>query len=183
MMPKLATVVLLGILLAGCQQTPVRDEGSNRSRITVGSTLTLNKPLVVPAGHARVFLQYGKVREKVRLKRYQPHCNFEITVVSDGTQRIEPGEFVVTDLSMDEEEVVRRSGPLRYAALQLSDDGDMAPQIALLIHHKLHAEGQPQVMRLTCHGGFADPWQAEYPSVSAIREALGEWVTLELADR
>lgn len=182
MITRLLAAALL-LMLTACQQAPVRDEDSPRSRIAPGSTVVLNKPLTVPAGHARVFLQGGEVRDKVRLKRYYPHCNFEIRSVSDGTLRIEPGRFLVTDLSTDEVELVRRQGAMQYAALRLSDGGDMMPQVARLIHHRLHAEGRPEVMRLTCHGGFSDPWQVEYPSISDIRHDLGEWVTLELADR
>jgi len=173
---------LLVVWLTACQQAPVRDENSPRSRIVPGSTVVLNKPLTVPAGHARVFLQDGEVREKVRLKRYYPHCNFEIRSVSDGTLRIEPGRFLVTGISTDEVELVRRRGALQYASLRLSDGGEMIPQVARLIHHQLHAEGRPEVMRLTCHGGFSDPWRVEYPSVADIRQDLGEWVTLEPAE-
>jgi hypothetical protein len=158
----------------------VRDEDSPLMRIAPGSTITLHEALTVPAGHARVFMQNGKVRAKTRLDRYRPHCNFEVRSVSDGSLRIEPDTFVVTKIIEDEEEVVSRQQPLRLAGWEMTG-GDALPMVTRLVRHRLHSQRQPQVMRLTCHGGFDDPWEVDYPSISEIRRALGERATLKLA--
>ena len=182
MMPKTVVVVALGFLLAACQQAPVRDETSQRSRVGAGSTFVLHEALLVPAGHARVFLQSGKVVSKTQLDRYRPHCNFETRVVSDGTLRIEPDTFLVTDVEEYEEEIVSRPQPIRVAALA-GDDGDVGGMISMItrfVRHWLYSERQPEVMRLTCHGGFDYPLDALPPSVAKIRQALGSYVTLNL---
>lgn len=178
---KLAMTVLTVMLASACQQAPVRDEDSPRSRIGVGSTIVLNEALTVPAGHARVFLQNGKVREKVELDRYRPHCNFEVRAVSEGDLQIEPDRFVVTDLVEDEEEVVEKRGPVQYAGLGIGGGMDSITLTSRYVQHRLSSERQPEVLWLTCHGGFDDPFDVEYPSISDIRKALGKWVTLELA--
>lgn len=182
---KLAITVLSVMVASACQQAPVRDEGedSTRSRIAVGSTIVLNEALTVPAGHARVFLQNGKIKTKVKIERYRPHCNFEVRNVSDGSLQIEPDRFVVTDLIEDEEEVVEKRGPVQYAALKISGGMDTVTLTSRFVRHSLNSASQPDVLWLTCHGGFADPFDVEYPSISDIRKALGEWVTLELVDR
>jgi hypothetical protein len=163
--------------LSACQSLPVTDETSPHSRIAVGSTVVLQQPLTVPVGHTRVFLQDGELREKHRLRIYYPHCNFELRTLSDAPQIIRPGRFVVTGLSWNEELVVEyRQGGMQ----RVSDAGDdYAPPINRLLHHRLAAPAQPELMRLTCHGGFADAWQASFPSVSEIRHALGEYVSIE----
>lgn len=182
MMPKLAVFVAAVLLLAACQQAPVRDEASHRSRVGVGSTFVLHESLIVPAGYARVFLQNGKVVAKVQLDRYRPHCNFEVRRVSDGHGRIEPDTFLVTGVDVYEEEIVVRPQPLRYAALAGGGDGDggMISMIARFARHWLYSERQPEVMRLTCHGGFDYPLDALTPSIAEIRQALGKYVTLNL---
>jgi hypothetical protein len=181
-MPKLIPIVLAALLLGACQQMPVTDENSPSMRVQPGSRIILHEALTVPAGHARVFLQGGKVVAKTKLKRYHPHCNFEVRQVSDGSLRIEPDTFLVTDVVTDEEEWVSREWPLRVAGWEMSGgalDGPM--MVTRLVHHRLDSPRQPQVMRLTCHGGFAEAWKVRYPSVSEIRRSLGQRATLELA--
>lgn len=116
----------------------------------------------------------------MRLDRYQPHCNFEVRTLSVGHTVIAPESFMVTALLEDEEEVVRGPEWRRYASLLGGLDDMQANRVSRFVHHTLYAAAQPDVMRLTCHGGFADPWQAEYPSVSEIRRALGELITIRV---
>jgi hypothetical protein len=182
MMPKVVVIVAATLLLAACQQAPVRDEASPRSRVNVGSTFVLHEGLTVPSGHARVFLQGGSVVAKNKLNRYYPHCNFEVRTVSDGTLRIEPDTFLVTEVVEDQEQVVTRPQPLRVARLSVGDDNDGGVTlITRFIRHRLSSERQPGVMRLTCHGGFDVPFYAQTPGIAEIRQALGEVVTLNLA--
>jgi len=181
MRPKRLTIVATMMLVAACQQAPIRDEDSPRMRIAPGSTITLHEALTVPAGHTRVFLQNGKVKGKTKLDQYYPHCNFEVRSVSNGTLRIEPDVFTVTAVTEDEEEVVTRTSPLRLASWRFSGGGDSVVLLTRFVAHRLDSPRQPQVMRLTCHGGFADPWQVDYPSITDIRQALGKLATVTLA--
>jgi hypothetical protein len=184
MMPKITGVVAAAVLLAGCQQAPVRDEASHDSRVSVGSSFVLHESLSVPAGHARVFLQGGKVVAKKKLDLYRPHCDFEVRSVSDGSLRIAPDSFLVTKVIVYEEEVVSRPQPLRYAAYPMvrvsGGDGSFS-LITRFVRHNLSSEKQPEVMRLTCHGGLDMPFYARTPGIAEIRQALGKYVTLELA--
>lgn len=181
MMPKLTALVALPLLLAACQQLPVQDEGS--SRIRVGSHLTLHQSLMVTAGHARVFMQNGQVVAKTKLDLYQPHCNFEVRSVSSGASIIEPDDFVVTAVMEDETEVVQGPPAQQYAAVgkMVAMGGDATlVMVTRFIRHNLESGHQPEVMRLTCHGGFAEPWQAAYPGIDEIRQSLGALVTLQM---
>lgn len=179
-MKLLLAFLAMGVLSA-CQQQPIRDEDSPWARIQPGSKIILHQTLTVPPGHARVFMQGGEVVAKVRLNQYLPHCNFETHSVSDGTLRIEADTFLVTNTYEGEEEVVFRNRPLRYVAWSWNGKDYNDPgMINLLVHHDLNSPNQPQVMRLTCHAGLTEIWEAHYPSISDIRHAMGSIATLEL---
>lgn len=182
MMPKMLVIVAMTLVLTACQQAPVRDESSYLSRVAVGSKFVLHESLTVPVGHARVFLQDGKVVDKVRLDRYRPHCNFEVRSVSDGTLRIEPDTFLVIGVDEDEEEIVSRPQLLRNVVLDSSEEGGGISMITLYVTHWLFSERQPEVMRLTCHGGLDFPFDARPPGIAEIRQALGKLVTLNLVN-
>ena len=177
-MMKRRYIVVSALLLSACQVDPVRDDSSPYSRLAVGSSITLHQELTVPTGHSRVFLQFGEVVAKVKLDQYQPHCNFEVQAVSKGDARILPDTFRVTKVMEDEEEVVVGPAPLRRAALRYSSDDMVTMMVTRFVRHTLYSVSQSQVMRLTCHGGFDEPWEVKTPSVSEIREALGEMASV-----
>lgn len=171
-------LVSTAALLAGCA-APLVDEGSPGYRLPLTSVVVLQQALPVPAGHARVFLQGGAVVEKHRLNPYRPHCNFEQRAVSDGTAVIAADRFTVTAVSVGEDFVVQRRAYV-YAALRLAGDDDSPGQVNRYLHHRLASDRQPEVMRLTCHGGFDLPGLAQLPSLVDMRAALGEVAVLEV---
>ncbi len=148
-------------------------------RVPAAATVILHQRLQVPAGTARVFLQDGAVVAKNRLHYYYPSCDFEVYRVSDGSARIEPDSFSVTRLSVGDDLVVWRRTPLRYAALGFAGDDDgMPPLVNRYVDYWLHSARQPQVMRLTCHGGFDFEGRATLPTAADIRTSLGVYATL-----
>lgn len=171
-------LVLVAAVLAGCA-TPMLDATLPGYRLPVGTAVVLQRELAVPTGHARVFLQQGRVVEKHRLDIYRPHCNFEQRAVSDGTAVIVADRFTVTAVSVGEDFVVQRRAYV-YAALRLAGDDDSPGQVNRYLHHRLASDRQPEVMRLTCHGGFDLPGLAQLPSLVDMRAALGEVAVIEL---
>lgn len=166
------------LLLAAC----VGPGGANQAahyRVPATATVTLHQRLQVPAGTARVFLQDGAVVAKNHLHYYYPSCDFEVYRVSDGSARIEPDSFTVTRFSVGDDLVVWRRTPLRYAALRVAtDDNGMPPLVNRYVDYWLHSARQPQVMRLTCHGGFDFEGRATLPTAAEIRTSLGAYATL-----
>lgn len=172
--------VLVVAVLVGC--APAAHENLGPSyRILPGTMVALAEPLAVPAGQARVFLQGGEVRAKRRLAVYRPHCNFELRQVSDGSARIEPDHFTITDVRTGDEGVVMR--PVLHPATFWQVEGDDHPgQVSRYVHYALRSARQPQVLRLTCHGGFDFPGRAELPSLEDIRQALGRYAAFIAAE-
>ena len=177
-MTRIGRLMVSVALLGGCA-APVVDESSPGYRIPLGSAVVLQQELAIPEGHARVFLQGGAVVERHRLNPYRPHCNFEQRAVSEGTARIAADRFTVVAVSVGEDFVVQRRSYV-YAALRLAGDDDSPGMVNRYIHHRLESARQPEVMRLTCHGGFEVPGKAEYPGLVDIRYALGSVAAVEL---
>lgn len=182
-MSRILLSLFATVFLVACQTAPVTDEKSTHSRLPAGTLLVLHQAITVPDGHARVFMQNGKIRAKHKLDMYYPHCNFEIERVSDGSIQIAPGEFTITHLSLNEEMVVQGVTPPKNGLIKVSsvDGMDTVTLINRLIHHWLDAPAQPDLRRLTCHGGFAEVWNASYPSVYSIRHSLGEMAEFKTA--
>lgn len=175
---KVCLWVLSLFALASCA-LPVADEGSPYFRLPVGATVVLGQDLPVPAGHARVFLQVGKVVAKTRLDIYRPHCDFEQRAVSDGTAVIRADRFRITAVDSGEDLVVQREG-LMHTGWEMRGEFDGVTLVNPYIRYRLSSPGQPQVLLLTCHGGFDLAGQALPPSLNDIRKALGEVATIEL---
>jgi hypothetical protein len=172
-------LVLSVIALTSCAGQAVNKEVPDR--LLVGTTVVLQQDLAVPAGHARVFLQQGRVVEKHRLDPGLPHCNFEQRTLSDGTAVIKADRFKVTAVSVGEDMVVQRDcDSMLPVGLREAGGSDCVDKVNRYINHQLFSPSQPQVMRLTCHGGFEVPGRAQLPGLPDIRTALGGVATLEL---
>ncbi len=180
--PGLLALAFSGLLLTACAGMPDSRQRSPDFVPPPGITVTVHRRLPVPPGRTRVFLQYGKVMRQRDLEYYDVSCDFEINTLANTTRYIEPGTFRVTRVRRDEIEIVRRA-PLRYAALgtpaglQLADGSvQLFEEVSLW----LQSNAQPDVRRLTCRGGLADPWEMELPTVAEVREALGDYATVEM---
>jgi hypothetical protein len=179
MMSRMSMLLVVSTVTLGACAAPVVDENSTYYRLPVRTTVVLQQDLPVPAGHARVFLQYGKVVEQRHLKPYQASCNFEQREVSDGSAVIKADRFTVTAVSSGEDYVVQGS-PLIYAGWQMSGFNDSVSMVNAYVRYELSSPNQPQVMRLTCHGGFDFQGRAQPPSLTEINAAVGEAVKFEL---
>ena len=146
-----------------------------------GYRLVLHRVVEVPPQRARVFIQGGKLLGS-GFDSYEVSCNLEVRHLSDQVQRIEPDTFVVNVVQAFFEEVASCSG---WKAQMLAGAAvDASPSnIFRGWHFWLHSPRQPDVIRLTCRGVFAEPWEAVPPSFDEIAQALGDIATLELVGR
>ncbi len=181
-MKTFAFVLLAGLWVAGCSHSELaqRNRSSHLYPPLVGTTIELLKPLEVPPGHTRVFLQRGDVVSKQAFDRYVPNCNFEIRTLSEQVRKITPEPFLVTRVQRVTVEVVQLAMPIMVAGLNLVVADASQPMVARGLHLWIGSDLQPDVMRLTCRGAFDDPWEAELPSIKQMREALGSYATVEL---
>jgi hypothetical protein len=170
-----ASVVLLALVLSGCSSW-LPDYSAEDS----GYRLQLLRPLLVPPENARVFVQEGKMLPSLSFNQYQISCSFEVRQLSEQPQTIEVDTFVVNRVQQMQEEVASWR-TVKLASLQLSDAAvdSSPPDIFRGWHFWLHSDKQPNVLRMTCRGVFAEPWEAEPPTLAEIRQALGDIASLK----
>lgn len=181
MISKRVTIALFGIVsfsLLSCAEFPTKDQDSPFFRLSEGSIIKLNQPLDVPIGKTRVFMQFGLPIAKTQLNHYYPSCNFEVRQLDTVPQKIDNDEFVVTHVQWGKEQVVRWHG-VQYASKLAGDfdTGDSA-SIYRFYHFRLESPDQPNLKRLTCRSGLQDFVRAQLPTLSEIKKALGDIVSI-----
>ena len=181
-MQTLFTIILASLLTAACTQNQwvKPDTASYYYLPPVGTLVELKRPLTIPPGRARVFLQGDRVGQGY--DQYEPNCNFEIRTLSEQPQVISPESFLVTKLQRVTEEVVLLDEPMRVAGIELAGlYGDMgSTMITRGVHLWFGSDTQPDVMRLTCRGGFDEPWRAQPPSIDEMRMAVAAYARIIL---
>jgi hypothetical protein len=80
------------------------------------------------------------------------------------------------------EEVVELDRPIRVAGIGLAGMASDAGQSMIVrgVHLWFGSDIQPDVMRLTCRGGFDEAWRADLPSIDEMRIALGDYARIVL---
>ncbi|MFO8005660.1 hypothetical protein [Thioalkalivibrio sp.] len=179
--------VLLAATLVGCTaMEATRDPASPFFVIPEGSMIELHQPLEIRPGTARIWLQRGRVA--AGQDWYAPSCNLEIrTLDREHSQTVAPGSFVIRRVQQMEERVERPHPEVQLAAVGFSgglrmggyDDGGMMGMWRGY-HLWLESEEQPDVLRMTCMGAFADPWEVRPPSLEDLRGIFGDIATLHL---
>jgi hypothetical protein len=174
--------MFLVLLLAGCsQQYMVNDDLDYAYNLPpVGSTLVVKKPITVPAGEVRVFLQRGELFKKSDFDRYQPSCSLELRKLADVAREIEPDSFIVTKVQRLVQEVVQSTATAPGLMKAAFDEGGK-PMVVHGYHLWLGSDKQPDVMRMTCRGYFDDLSKADPPSLNDVAKSLGDYAELKLA--
>ena len=175
-----SVLIVLVVLLSGCQGLGWGYEDSPDYRLPVGSTLVLLKDVSVPADSASIYLQGGRILPFGGVDLYHPHCKFELRTLKPTPQRVHADTFVII-------KVRRESDYARYAPVQwlagrgiiFVSDGASPQMYATLIY--LRSDAQPDVSMLTC-GHWEDPVDAEHLTIGQICRALGDVFTLKLLD-
>jgi hypothetical protein len=173
---------LLALLLTACSQHYlVNDDFDYPYNLPpVGSTLVLKKPITVPAGETRIFLQHGKLYRKADFDRYEASCSLELRKLADQPRRIEPDSFLVSRVQRLTQEVVQTGQP-RRGLLKVAWDEGGKPMVVRGYHLWLGSARQPDVMRMTCRGYFNDINRADPPSLNDVIRSLGDYAELILA--
>ncbi len=174
---RLAVAALVVPLLTACATTGP-DEGWGRVP-KVGTRMTLNQDIVVPAGKSRVHIQYGKVVPHSQLNQPYPYCSFRLVRSKQelGTpQTILADEFII-------EKVYRRvdmmsaNTPFQVAQalILLTTNRDSAQTLAITM--EIASPRQPEVTSFIC-AAWGIPDVFNYPSLGEIDNTLGEVITM-----
>ena len=166
-------------LLSACDNSlAVRDENSQFFSVPLGSTFTLNREITIQPDQTSVYLQNGSIVLVRDVDFYRPHCKFELFTISEQARVVDPDTFVVTRI-VDQREDVSTEWP-RYAALGMSGvDGPVHLTYSTTMY--LESKIQPDVFRMNCKQ-WDWPATGEFLSINEMRQALGDYFTLMLAD-
>ncbi|MGD8617221.1 MAG: hypothetical protein PVI91_16410 [Gammaproteobacteria bacterium] len=166
-------ITLLFSLIVGCQAYgPTSGYWSNP--LGPGAEIEVKRSIRIPAGLARVYVQYGETLGYAAMDQYAPFCYFLMREPLPMVQTIRPGMLRIESVSLNETEV-RRALPARVAALMLfaGADGDGRGVIAMQSYMRVASAEQPDVYALVCSGAFAAPAEAKPIRLHELREVLG----------
>jgi hypothetical protein len=179
--PLLSIVAFAAVSLTACDNSQmVKDEDSQFYSISVGSTFTLNREITIQPDNTSVYLQFGKLELSKNVDFYKPHCVFELYTISEKARVVRPDTFVITKI-IDQREDVSLSRPT-YAGLGIGIGyGDGPVHLTFATTMYLESKIQPDVYRMTCKR-WDWPSIGEYLSINEMRQALGDYFTLKLAE-
>ena len=180
-------VLIFAFGLAACQTTYIGNEDSPAYVVPTGSRAILNRALTIPPDRAGVYLQDGQVVAPGQIRSYYPHCKLEARRPLGAAQTVNPDEFVITRVSRVWANAVD-AGTVLYAdasralRMRASSDQDSGPSIrAFVTNMDLRSDKQPDVSRLVC-AQWGYPHEDRHVTLKEIRRALGDVITLRLAD-
>ncbi|MDH5611294.1 MAG: hypothetical protein OEY66_02400 [Gammaproteobacteria bacterium] len=165
------------LILSACSSNPVKDPDSHLYSVTVGSTLTLNKEITIPANLARGYFQNGKAVLKNEIDLYHPHCSLLMNTLVDYERIIKPTVFEIYKVEDDHDYVQL---PV-YVASRLLTNIDGPAVIAYASIYYLRATDNVDVRSLEC-AQWDDPVNVEYLSINEVKKSLGEYFSLQLND-
>lgn len=184
-------IIALGmamVALAGCAGS-ASYEGNENSPFYVippESQLVLNHEVTIPANAVSIYLQDGRILPFSDVRKYYPHCKFELYSMSNVARQVAPDTFAVTRV-MQEESQSADAGIMRYAQSQqnvtMADMGDPGglPLIAFVTRMYLHSAKQPDVFRMNC-AQWGYPLRDRQVTIAEIRRTFSDIFTLRITN-
>jgi len=181
-------VVWLAIptLLAGCTTGFTLSMSSSPSTpVPKGALIELQQTTTIRPGSTRVWFQSGRLAPGYDW--YEPTCSLEVRRLDQhAEQTIQPGRFTVRRIQLmrDQARLDMRGPQLAAVNVLAGLGGGLGNNGYFRIwkgyHFWLESAEQPDVLRMTCKGGYADEWEARAPSLADIQNALGEMASVHL---
>jgi len=172
--------------MVGCANLSARYAGNEASPyyvVPTGSRLTLNQEITIPAGEVSVFIQDSRVLPFADVKKYYPHCKFELYTLRDNARAVAPDEFIVTKVVQEEADSAD-AGTWTTARISLVRHANMdsgGPSIrAYVTRMRLQSAKQPDVFRVSC-AQWAIPPDGQHVTIAEMRRALGDVMSIRLA--
>ena len=166
---------VLVALIAACSGT-----SGNYSRVAVLplSVVQINTQLEIPAGEARVYIQFGKlIAKRGGLDRFLTYCSVlmqDLHVPGEPLLTVSPGRFEVREVRQYNDGY--HDPTILVASTTFMGDGRSL--IFYTLEMRLRSTDQPDVRALFCVKESELPGR-QYPSFEEIRIALGDAVTIE----
>ncbi len=161
---RLVMLLAGSMLLAACA-APIADSDSPFYVLPAGTRFVIERPVTVPPNTAHVTFQYGRPVVEGNLQgadAYYPHCRLEIADLAPTPRIIAPDTY-------------------RLRREQVFNEMLSAPDtVNFRIYYYLEND-KGETLTLVC-AQRNDAWEFDYVSLPQMREALGEYVSIELPD-
>jgi len=158
---KLKILPVTVFALCSCQSMHSDDPSSIYFSIPDGSTLTLNKNLVIADGETHVLMQAGKVTTISAVNKYDVNCRFELKKF--GPRTIEPEAFKIRRIEDGQEWVSQPVIRRFYTEVYLDSDKGT------------------DVIRLSCQE-WGDGIDKNF-SVAEMQRTLGDYFTFNFLEK
>ena len=181
-----ATYSLLSlVLITGCQSMTGPIDRNNPTHVPPPGTLVeLHRAVPVYPGYSRSFFQSGKPAKFSEINQRYPWCQFRLyepPEALNSERSIQPDRFLVTEAYRIPELAVAAPRLLASSFLSLSIFDDDRSDLNLSSVMKITSSKQPQVVEFKC-SIFADPVINDYVTINEMQQAIGDTVTLHLAE-
>ncbi len=173
----------LCILLSSCAATPVETKTSFFSDIPVGSILSVNQPLTIPANEVRASLQFSKQLRTQELDKWEPYCQLVVRTLIREEKHIPAIDFRITRVVRDEEPFTRlkKSTRLMIAStdenLSFLSSSDNSYTWLIKTYMHLESDEYPDIYRMVC-GQVWDGYTSRRLYMSEFEEAVGDFITI-----
>lgn len=144
------------------------------------SKIILHKPLKVRADRAGLYIQDGQNKGGAH-SRFEPFCYIRFVNVKQAPRVIQPDIFYVSSSHLEARLVASRNQfqtPYRTISYRLIDD--TPSDIVEVVTMRIVSAKQPSVYLLECGGVENAPAELEPPTITDIRRAMGNLMTLQL---
>ncbi len=165
--------------LPGCGNYSIQvDEKSAFSPVRDNPWIVVLHPLHVYPGHARAYLQGGRVIHPDTLDLYEVNCELEIDVVRETEQDVPAGSYMIRHIQ------VRMSPnvwlPQQKQLLAMGGGRGSSIDIKRYYQFTLSSHEHPQVLNMFCRGAQDNEFSAELPTLEQMQRAVGKYIQFHL---
>jgi hypothetical protein len=167
--------ILAVVTLTACQ-TPASFEGNENSPyylVPAGSHLVLRRDITIPADQLAVYLQNGKIYDtRWHLDLYKTYCKFELRDTSAVARPVMADDFEITGVHQN----------IFWTRADYMQFADVDQGFSMVVYTNildLRSAHQPMVAGLACEK-WNLPIDSTYPSISEMRQALGDVFSLKI---
>jgi hypothetical protein len=173
----------LCIILSSCAAAPVASKPGFFADTPVGSTLTVNQPLTIPANEVRASLQFSKQTRMQELDKWEPYCQLVVKTLIREEKHIPAMDFRITRVVRDEEPFTRLKKSRRLMIASADENFSIlsfgGPSYTWLIKTYMYLESDeyPDIYRMVC-GQVWDGYSSRQLYMSEFEEAVGDFISI-----
>lgn len=177
----------LCVFLCSCAATPGETRTNYFADIPIGSTLTVNQPLTIPANEVRASLQFSRQLRIQELDKWEPYCQLVVKTLIREEKRIPAIDFRITRVVRDEEPFTRlkkskrlmvASADENFSYLSTRDDSHTW---LIKTYMYLESDEYPDIYRMVC-GQVWDGYTSRRLYMREFQEAVGNFITIRVSN-